>query len=122
VINYRRGTVVHIMISPDTAIRAGGTWLAIANIWFLVWAIRRRGELDYELDSTAKLIRWALAIVCLGVPVRFPQLINPPAIRVCLGFAGVAFLVWPNLAYHLTRFLRSLGILPRQDPKELNNP
>jgi hypothetical protein len=121
-VNYRCGTVVHIMIFPDTAIRTAGTWVAIANIWFVVWAIRRRGELDYELDSTAKLVRWLLAITCLGVAIRFPQLLNPPPVRVCIGFLGIAFLVWPNLAYHLTRLLRSLRILPRPEPKELNNP
>jgi hypothetical protein len=122
VINYWRGTVVHIMIFPDTAIRTGGTWVAIANIWLVVWAIRHKGELDYELDSTAKIVRWLLVIICFGVVIRFPQLLNPPPVRVCIAFLGLAFLVWPNLAYHLTRLLRSLRILPRQDPKELDNP
>ena len=36
-------------------------WTAMANIWIAVRAIRRKGELDYELDDTAKFIRWVVA-------------------------------------------------------------
>ena len=111
-----------LMIPQEAALGAGGLWIAIANIWFVAWAVRHRGELDYELDSTAKLVRWLLAITCLGVAIRFPQLLNPPPLRVCIAFLGVAFVVWPNFAYYLTRLLRSLRMLPRPDPKELNNP
>jgi hypothetical protein len=106
------------MIFQEAALGTGGTWIAIANIWFVAWAIRRRGELDNELDSTAKFVRWLLATACLGLAVQFPQLVNPPPVRVCLGFVGMAFLVWPNFAFYLTRFLRALRIWPRNDPKD----
>jgi hypothetical protein len=112
---------VHVT-AHDAALGPGGIWIAIANIWFVSWAVRHRGELDHELDSTAKFIRWMIAIVCLGVAVQFPQLLNLPPVRVCVGFLGVAFLVWPNLAYYLTRFLHLLRILPNQNSEKLDYP
>src|SRR4029077_13337714 len=113
--------IVSIMILKEATFRTG-TWVAIANIWFVTWAIRRRGELDENLDSTAKFIRWLVAILCLGTAIQLPQLLNPPTLRVCIGFVGVAFLVWPNLAYYLTRLLRRLRILPGHAPRGVNNP
>ena len=113
---------MHTVILEEAAIGTVGTWAAVLNVWFVAWAIRRGGDLDYRLDSTAKFVRWFVAMVCLGTAVELPQLLNPPAFRVCMGFVGIAFLVWPNLAYHLTSFLRRLRILPRHNPEGLNNP
>lgn len=83
-------------------------WACVIGVWLAVWAIRRQGELDWELDSTAKLIRWLIAICGLTL---WPK-INPAGLRISFGLTGMLFLVWPNTAYHLTRLLRFLHILP----------
>ena len=111
---------MHVTVQ-DAAAGPGGIWIAIANIWLVSWAVRHRGELDHELDSTAKFIRWMIAFVCLGVAVQFPHFLNPPPARVSVGMLGIAFLVWPNLAYYVTRFLRLLRILPNENPEKLGD-
>ena len=90
-------------------------WAAIANVWFVVWAIRRKGELDYDLDSTAKFVRWVVVVLCLGISILRPELLKSP-MRIAVGFVGLGFLVWPNLAYHLTNLLRFLRFLPKLNP------
>jgi hypothetical protein len=84
---------------------------SVGSIWVCAWAIRRKGEFDYPLDFTARVIRWLAVVVFIGLPVWIPQLLNPVA-RVVSGFTGLAFLAWPNFAYHLTRFLRWCRLLP----------
>jgi hypothetical protein len=94
-------------LSPVAEITA-----AVCNIWFVVWAIRSRGELDYELDPTAKRIRWVIVAIFLGTPIFRPELLGPrPTLRVCIWTVGLLFLVWPNFAYHLTRFLPALKVI-----------
>jgi hypothetical protein len=95
---------------------------AIISVWIAFWAIRHKGELDYKLDTAGKFIRWLSVGICLGFVFLAPELLNPPYVRVSVFVLGMAFLVWPNLAYHLTRVLRQVRILPRHDPKEVNNP
>jgi hypothetical protein len=96
--------------------RAGGTLTAIANIWFCVWAIRHKGELDYDLDTMAKWIRWTVVAIFLGTPIFRPELFGPrPTLHVCSGMVGLLFLVWPNFAYHLTRFLRALKLIGKSE-------
>jgi hypothetical protein len=99
------------MLAIASQSSGAGTAAAILNIWFVCWAIRHRGELDYDLDPTARAVRWLVVAVCFGLVLRLPQLLNPPSLRVCVGIVGIAFLVWPNLAYHTTRFLRLIKLL-----------
>lgn len=96
-----------------------GTLAAILNVWFVFWAIRRRGDLDIPLDRPARILRWAVALSFLSYPFVFPHLIDSPAFRVCVGITGWAFLCWPNLAVHLTSLLRWIRILPAAKPLEL---
>jgi hypothetical protein len=102
-----------IELSPIGEITA-----AICNIWFVVWAIRSKGELDYHLDPTAKRIRWIVAAIFLGTPIFRPELFGPrPAVRLCVALVGLLFLVWPNFAYHLTSLLRALRLIAKaEDP------
>jgi hypothetical protein len=96
--------------------RAGGTLTAIANIWFCVWAIRHKGQLDYELDPTAKWIRWIVVAMFLGTPIFRPELFGArPTLRVCIGMVGLLFLVWPNFAYHSTRCLRAMRLIRKSE-------
>jgi hypothetical protein len=111
-----------IVSAGETMLRNVELSAAIANIWFVAWAIRHKGELDHELDRTAKLIRWLVAIVCLGVVAQFPQSLNPPPFRVCVAFVGIGFLVWPNFAFYFTRLLRRLRILSQAAAKSLDDP
>jgi len=93
-----------------------GIWSAIANVWFVAWAIRHRGELDYQLDHAAQIIRWLFVAFFLGVPIQAPRLLTSPNLRMSFGIVGMAFLVWPNCAYHLTRLLRRWRVLPNAEP------
>jgi hypothetical protein len=87
---------------------------AICNVWLAVCAIRKKGELDYDLDPTAKRIRWIVVAVFLGTPILRPALFGPrPAVRLCVALVGLVFLVWPNFAYHLTRLLRALRLIAK---------
>lgn len=89
-----------------------GTVAAIVNVWFAFWAIRRRGELDIPLDRTAKAVRWMVALSFLSFPFAFPHLIDSYAFRLSVGLVGWAFLCWPNLAFHFTKWLRVMRIFP----------
>lgn len=89
--------------------RGLGTLAGFGSLWFISWAIRRKGEFDYPLDFTGQVVRWVLVVVLLGAMTYFPGLSVP---RVILLLGGCAFLAWPNLAYHLTRFLRWCRFLP----------
>ena len=75
-----------------------------ASVWFVFWAVRSRHQLDYPLDRTAKLVRWAV-VVLSALLAQIPQLAFPQ-LRTALAFVFLAFLCWPNFAYHLTRFAR----------------
>lgn len=70
----------------------------IVCIWFSVWAIRRKSEVDYVLSSSTRWIRWI--VVILGFTVAYFAPLK--SIRLVSGFAALAFLCWPNFAYHLT--------------------
>lgn len=93
---------------------------SVGSIWFCSWAIRRKGEFDYPLDSAAKIIRWIAVAVLMGIPASSPSL--PINLRRVLGFSGLAFLVWPNFAYHLTRLFRWCRILPKAEQPPQNRP
>lgn len=83
-------------------------WACVASVWLAVWGIRYRGELDRELDFTAKVIRWLVAICGLTL---WPW-IGSSTLRILAGFTGMLFLVWPNTAFHLTKLLRVVHVLP----------
>lgn len=84
--------------------------LAIAGksfgIWFVAWAIRRKGEFDYRLDRITQLLRWVIVAVSFAVVTNFPKPSVPRAIALTV---GLAFLAWPNFAYHLRNFFRRGG-------------
>src|SRR6266496_2436836 len=101
----------HIAHGAAEALTEGLDWLAF-------WAIRRRGEFDYELDLMGKIVRWAIVVLALFlVQIPGPKLAT---FRVIVGCVGMAFLVWPNFAYHLTNILKQIfGRKINDDPKEL---
>ena len=84
----------------------------IACIWLSVWAIRRQAEADYPLDNTARVVRWATVAVgfAIGYYVPGPKL---GYVRLAGGFLGLAFLCWPNFAYHLTDLFRPRAGTPQ---------
>jgi hypothetical protein len=77
----------------------------IACIWLSVWAIRRKAEADYPLDRFARTVRWAAVVAgfAIGYYVTGPDL---GYVWVAGGTLGLAFLCWPNFAYHLTNLFR----------------
>jgi len=69
-----------------------------AGIWFASWALRHRAGWDYKLSGAAVATRWAMVLVSFLLAVSLP---TPPTRLISL-FIGLAFLCWPNFAYHLT--------------------
>ncbi len=70
------------------------------GVWFVFWAIRRKGEFDYELTRNAKLVRWAVVGIAFALVAEFTR-IGFDAARISALVIGLAFLCWPNFAYHL---------------------
>jgi len=77
----------------------------IVCIWLSVWAIRKKAEVDYPLDRTARLVRWAVVVVGFAIGYYVPGS-EFAYTRIGGGFLGLAFLCWPNFAYHLTNLFR----------------
>jgi hypothetical protein len=73
------------------------------SVWFFFWAYRRKYELDYKLDRTAQTVRWS--IVLAGFDLALLPGSEFKIVRITGGFVLVAFLAWPNFAYHLAGVL-----------------
>jgi len=69
------------------------------GIWFLVWGVRYKADQDFKLSGTAKIVRWAVVGIGYVLAASLP---GPGFVRLVPGLAGICFLCWPNLAYHLT--------------------
>jgi|ERR1700687_221206 hypothetical protein len=82
-------------------------------VWFAFWAIRRKYELDYKLDRAAQIVRWLAIAVSIPLGQLGARIFEP--LRIFSAFLFLAFLAWPNFAYHLTRLLRSWRVL--RDPR-----
>jgi hypothetical protein len=79
-------------------------------LWFALWAIRYRGELDRELSRGAKLLRWAVVVLAHTVVIVASSWLKYPAVRVSVWGVGAAFLAWPNLAYHVFNMLKPFRV------------
>jgi len=78
--------------------QAGYLLESSAGIWLSSWFLRRRACWDYRLSGVAEATRWTIVFVGYLLGVLLPT----PAARLISGFVGLAFLCWPNFAYHLT--------------------
>jgi hypothetical protein len=82
------------------------------SIWLLVWSLRSRGELDLELDQTAKRIRWSMVAMGIFIFWASAEILAGCAWCVLAGWIwATAFLAWPNFAYHLAALLRKLRLI-----------
>ena len=72
-------------------------------VWVVVYSIRRRGELDRELSPKARVVRWG--VVLAGWALASLPGLMPGWLAGTAGLAALAFLWWPNLAYHTTRLI-----------------
>jgi hypothetical protein len=77
------------------------------GIWFASWAVRRKGKWDYRLSAAAEVTRWGAALGGYILAASLPT----PALRLTAGFTGLAFLCWPNLAYHLANLFSNRSML-----------
>jgi hypothetical protein len=77
----------------------------IVCIWLPVWAIRRKAEVDHPLDQTARVVRWITVAVGFAAGYYVPGS-ELWYLRVTGAFVGLAFLCWPNFAYHVTNLFR----------------
>jgi hypothetical protein len=108
------GTITSLAESAVSYVRGavafyGALSAKIAGVWLSVWLIRRKGEFDYPLDGTARIVRWvAVGVFFLIGYVRGAQL---GYVRLASAALGLGFLCWPNFAYRLTNLFR------RGDPK-----
>jgi hypothetical protein len=84
----------------DTLSYLSGLAGGAVGIWFFFWPLRRKYELDYNLDSAAQTVRWSIVLAGFGVALLpGPQF---KTARIVAGIILVAFLAWPNFAYYLT--------------------
>ena len=88
-----------------------GLLVRASSIWFIVWAIRRKGDFDLELGAKEQVARWCIVLASFALAVTFKQSGQTIPRLVALGI-GMAFLCWPNLAYHLVKFPKSLQSAP----------
>jgi hypothetical protein len=83
----------------------------VMGIWFLFWGYRRSLELDVKLDRTMRAVRWSIVVVGFAA-----ALLQGPGFRVTRIVGGVvlvAFLCWPNLAYHIVGVWRRFLLRPK---------
>lgn len=71
------------------------------GLWLTFWTIRFSAGIDYKLSARGKAVRW-------GVVVVYFALTSLPGagrgwFRVSSCLIGLAFLCWPNLAYHCSK-------------------
>ena len=86
---------------------------ALFGIWLTSWAIRRRYELDYELDPSEQVLRWSVVVISFVIVGRSPgpgHLIS----RAVPLIVGLSFLCWPNLGLHLAQLFRQISGRPRR--------
>jgi hypothetical protein len=76
----------------------------ITCIWLSVWLFRRKAEVDYPLGPSDQILRWA--VVALGFAIGYLPGSNLGYVRLGGSFLGLAFLCWPNFAYHLRNLFR----------------
>ena len=81
------------------------------GVWFIFWAIRRKGEFDHKLDTKSQIVRWAIVVLAFVLMAEFSnQGLTAP--RILALVIGLAFLCWPNFAYYLTN---PFGKISRRD-------
>lgn len=71
-----------------------------AALWFVAWGIRKKYDLDLGLSTRGWLIR--LLVICCGIFSLCLRSHKYEYVRVVGGLLGIAFLVWPNFAFHLS--------------------
>jgi uncharacterized membrane protein YcfT len=77
---------------------------SVVSVWFVAWAIRRRGEFDIKLTKLEQLLRWLVVAVCFALTLLPSSQLAIP--RVIAGLTGICFVAWPNLAHHLSVLFR----------------
>ena len=76
------------------------------SLWFALWGLRRKFELDIPLNSRGRLIRSVVVLGCWLV-ASLP-LVHAGLFRIILVAAvlvGLAFLIWPNVVVRISRGL-----------------
>src|SRR5215470_6449101 len=101
-----------ITLLSGTQVPHPSFWASVIGIWVSVWAIRRKSDVDYRLDSTEKTIRWSIAFIGLSV-TRLPGS-SLGYVRLAGLLLGMAFLCWPNFAHHLARLFGHRPLDPDQ--------
>jgi uncharacterized protein DUF3592 len=71
------------------------------GLWLSIWAIRYNAGVDYKLGAKARAIRWMLVVCCFALTSLPGAEIG--WFRVSSYLAGLGFLCWPNLAYHVSK-------------------
>jgi hypothetical protein len=74
------------------------------GLWLTSWVLRHSAGWDYKLGGTATLFRWGTVLVAYLLAAALP---GPGIVRVMFLLIGLAFLCWPNFAYHLNGLFTS---------------
>ena len=73
------------------------------GLWMSIWAIRYNAGVDYRLGAKARAIRWLAVVSCFAL-TSLPGA-SVGWFRVFSYLVGLAFLCWPNLAYHVSKLI-----------------
>jgi hypothetical protein len=79
------------------------------SILFASWAVRHRAGWDYKLTSSTMAVRWIAVIAGYTLASSLP---GPPLVRMVPGFIAIAFLCWPNFAWHIMRPFTEWHVAP----------
>jgi hypothetical protein len=79
---------------------------SVVCIWLVSWAFRRKYETDSPLDGTGQFLRWSFVVG--GLSTGFLRGGNLGGLRVAGLVVGMAFLCWPNLAFHMVEILHKV--------------
>lgn len=88
----------------------------VACVWLGVWAVRKKYEVDEELDRAAQIIRWSVVAVSFAVmSVPGPEF---KLARILAAVVLLAFLCWPNFAYQLRQMFKRPRSLENEKQNE----
>ncbi len=76
------------------------------NLWIGIWALRRKFEWDHKLSNRAHSVRKIIVLTCWAIASIPREGIAIGTLRSIAFVVGLAFLWWPNCAYHFTRLFQ----------------
>lgn len=84
--------------------------LDITAVWFVGWGLRKKYDLDENLDMRAWTVR--IILIVAGFISLFFRSPNFMYVRIIFAGAATVAIVWPNVAYRISRIGRREEEIP----------